>query len=204
MIFSQEHSKDVIFLLIVSFAVYALSMHPIDEDGVFRSVNSRSQYLITKSFVENGSFRLDPYINKTIPWNMDVAFFEGHYYSSKPPGISFLAIPFYIGGDIANDHFLHLSGEDKEIWLCTCVLLASSFLGALGITAIYGICMELGSTRRVSFLVSMIGAFGTILWVYSSTFFRHGPSASLLLMGFYFGFHAVRTDQKWSYLLCGV
>ncbi|MFQ5977945.1 MAG: hypothetical protein ACE5OZ_07450 [Candidatus Heimdallarchaeota archaeon] len=202
--FKRPHTRDILFLLFVSFSVYLLSFHPIDDEGALRSVNSRSQYLITKSIVEDGNFRLDPYINSTIPWNMDVAFYQGHYYSTKPPGISLLAIPFYIMGKVTNDYIFHFTGDEKENWLSTCVLLASAFIGSIGVVAIYGICMELGSTRGISLLISTIGAFGTLLWVYNSTFLRHGSTATLLLLGFYFGFRAVRVDSKSQYFLCGI
>ncbi|MFW9914008.1 MAG: glycosyltransferase family 39 protein [Candidatus Thorarchaeota archaeon] len=200
----RARRQDIVFLLIVSFAVYVLSVHPANEHDSLRNVNSRSQYALTKAIVEKGSFRIDSYINITIPWNTDVAYYDGHYYSTKPPGVSFLAIPLYMIGKIANENFFHFSGSDEEILLSGCVLLLSPLSVSIGIIALYGICFELGATRRIAFLISTICAFGTPLWAYASTFYRHAPTAAFLLVVFYWGLRASRTEQRKDFILSGI
>ncbi|MFX0116363.1 MAG: glycosyltransferase family 39 protein [Candidatus Hodarchaeota archaeon] len=200
----KSQKQDIAFLLIIVFTAYILSIHPANEQDSLRNENSRSQYLITKAFAESGTFRIDPYINDSIPWDSDVAYYDGHYYSTKPPGVSFLAIPFYMGGKVVNENFLHFSGSEKEILLSGCVLIVSPLIVAVGIVALYGICFELGATRRIARLISIVCAFGTPLWVYAPTFFRHAPTAAFLLIGFYWGMRASRTGQKKDFILCGI
>ena len=53
--------------------------------------NQNSRFDLVLAIVDQGTFAIDDYYQNT----GDYAFFEGHYYSDKAPGTSFLGVPFY-------------------------------------------------------------------------------------------------------------
>jgi hypothetical protein len=55
--------------------------------------NQNSRLDMVVAVVENGTFRIDPYVENTV----DYAKVGEHYYSDKAPGAAFLGIPVYAG-----------------------------------------------------------------------------------------------------------
>src|SRR5689334_21928584 len=53
--------------------------------------NPASRFALTRAVVERGSFQIDPDANST----GDRALVNGHWYSGKPPIVSFVAVPAY-------------------------------------------------------------------------------------------------------------
>src|SRR5262249_57978419 len=51
--------------------------------------NQNSRFNLVRAIVNDHSLRVDPYHRST----GDQAFFDGHYYSDKAPGLSFAALP---------------------------------------------------------------------------------------------------------------
>lgn len=60
----------------------------------FISPNELSRVLLTRAIVEDGTVRLDRQLAGSGVFS-DLAEYDGHYYSDKAPGTSFLAVPFY-------------------------------------------------------------------------------------------------------------
>ena len=63
--------------------------------GFFRQVpawNENSRYDLVRALVDDGTTRIDPYHQNT----GDKALYNGHYYSDKAPGTSFLGVPIYL------------------------------------------------------------------------------------------------------------
>ncbi len=56
-----------------------------------KSWNVTSRLALTYAIADQGTFRIDDYHLNT----GDKAYYNGHYYSDKAPGASFLALPFY-------------------------------------------------------------------------------------------------------------
>lgn len=50
-----------------------------------------SQLALTRAIVDEGRLEIDSYYNET----GDRAYYNGHYYTDKAPGLSFLALPVY-------------------------------------------------------------------------------------------------------------
>lgn len=53
--------------------------------------NQNSRLNLTLAIVDDGSFQIDRFVANT----GDYAKYNGHYYSDKAPGTSFLAVPMY-------------------------------------------------------------------------------------------------------------
>src|SRR3989344_6176720 len=56
------------------------------------SCMANSQSALTASIVNEGRLQIDTYQKVSC----DISFYNGHYYSGQPPGISFISVPFYI------------------------------------------------------------------------------------------------------------
>src|SRR5437868_6580099 len=78
-------------------------------DGMV-STNDGSHYALTRALAADGTIRIDPYVNYTAiqpargtptPDDYrDVSLYGGHFYSDRPPGTAFLALPFYWAGRV--------------------------------------------------------------------------------------------------------
>ena len=55
--------------------------------------NQNSRLDMVVAVVDDGTLQIDKYVSNTV----DYAKYNGHYYSDKPPGAAFLAIPIYAG-----------------------------------------------------------------------------------------------------------
>src|SRR5258705_9840378 len=51
--------------------------------------NQNSRFDLVRAIVEQGTLRIDAYHENTF----DKAYYEGHYYSDKAPGLALLALP---------------------------------------------------------------------------------------------------------------
>ncbi|MFX1511963.1 MAG: ArnT family glycosyltransferase [Promethearchaeota archaeon] len=168
----QQGMKDQLILGIGTLIVYILSFPPGGNLGAFLTLNGASQYLMTKALVEDLSFEITKYCDYTSPdfvfTTCDIAEYNGKFYSSKPPGASIIAIPFYIVGREVGKLF----GLNSELNLTTSVLLSSAVFASLTILIVYRFA-NLYTTREISLITAISLAFATILWAYSRTFFRH-------------------------------
>ena len=50
-----------------------------------------SNFFLTRSIVENTTVNIDRFYNQT----PDRSFHNGHYYSSRAPGLAFVGLPFF-------------------------------------------------------------------------------------------------------------
>ena len=71
----------VLFFLLFSYAYFSPATQ----------WNENSRFNLTRSLVERGSLNIDPYHQNT----GDKSYREGHYYTDKAPGVSFLGVPGY-------------------------------------------------------------------------------------------------------------
>src|SRR5690554_3650536 len=97
--------RSCFYSLILLFAYFMAS----GENRPF-SWHQGSQYALVRAMAESGSFVIDDYRG---PAGGDVAYRDGRYYSSKNPGPSFLALPFYLTGS-AISSLPGIPGEARE------------------------------------------------------------------------------------------
>jgi len=77
-------NKKEIKIFITFFLIYALLIQ-------WGGWNEISRFALTRAIAEEHRFEIDSFANQT----SDRAYFNGHYYSDKEPGLSFIAIPIY-------------------------------------------------------------------------------------------------------------
>lgn len=172
--------------------------------------NENSRFNLTRSLVERGKLNIDPFHENT----GDKSFYNGHYYSDKAPGMSFLAVPPYA-------LFLGLrrltgnSGPFQQIevwpgepdpdtlktrkwprmryspayWLGLYVsnIGTNVLLSAFACTLLFGFLMRrTGQDLKVSLFGTLAYGVAGLSLPYTTLFFGHQAAGSLLLIAFVF------------------
>lgn len=128
-----------------------------------------------------GSGRLD--IDRFAEWTVDKALFQGHYYADKPPGLSILAIPAVIGTALATRI---LGGEVDSIaayirFATVATIAVNGLVSAFATVALFFTAIRLGATRTGALFAAGTLAFATPFFGWSTAFFAHSVSGSLLM-----------------------
>ncbi|MFQ6051670.1 MAG: hypothetical protein ACE5K4_08250 [Candidatus Hydrothermarchaeota archaeon] len=146
------------------------------------SWNDASRMNTIESLVERGTFIID---NSTF-FNIgaDKVFINGHFYSDKPPVLSFLASGLYL---ILHKFFnLSFNSSDRNslpyylltLFICglSSVLLSFFFYKSLSL---------LGVEERLKYILVGSLIFGTLVFPYTTVFNNHIVAACLLFISFY-------------------
>jgi hypothetical protein len=116
----------------------------------------------------------------------DWSYKDGHYYSNKSPGLSFLAVvPFGVTEYVLKHLFP--SDVERQVHL-------SAYLSTLSITSLSStlLCLLLffscnhffGVSRKNSLIVTVFFGFGTLVFSYSTIFYAHMPAAFFSFLSF--------------------
>ncbi len=155
--------------------------------------NPASRFALTRAIVERGSLNIDPDASST----GDRAFVGGHWYSGKPPIVSFAAVPAYA----AVRALQHLRGVKPEyqargtsempamrvtpnkayqqtLYACS---LTTSGLAGVAVGLLLFELLRRRTTSLAAFVSSTLILLGTPLFPYSTSFYSHVPAAALLL-----------------------
>src|SRR6185295_13775222 len=107
--------------------------------------NQNSRFNLVRAITNDHSLRVDPYHRST----GDQAFFDGHYYSDKAPGLSFAALPAVavtrgvrraLGGDPE-------SYEGIALLSYVATVFTAGLFTALAAVSLFNICIEIGASR---------------------------------------------------------
>ena len=144
--------------------------------------NQDSRFDLTRAIVENHSLYIDGYDENT----GDKAFWEGHFYSDKAPGLALSAVPVLEAGRVA----LHAVQKDSsgprtivaERYLVTvvCVALPS----ALAAAALFLVAVKLGASVNGAGFAAVTFGLATPFWCYATLFWGHALSAACLFFAF--------------------
>ena len=174
------------FLIFFSiFLIFTLTTS-FDRQGT----NPGSRFMLTKAVAKYGQLSINEDDMKFYS-GMDYAVYNEKIYSDKPPGLSFLAVPFYLLGDFIyklgipfpKSGAYNYVGDGYAYFLITIFLCIISAYGSL---KLYDISNLLGFKSRTSLLLSYIFSFGTIYWVYASSMFSHSTTAAFLIVSVYY------------------
>lgn len=168
--------------------------------------NQNSRLDMVFAVVDQRTFAIDDYVDNTV----DFAYFDGHYYSDKPPGTAFLGIPLYAGfkallntpvvdglmNRLANSpsfqSTLKPDGSgvyvDKVRFALAQVILAF-FLAVLPTVflciLLYRLLLFFHVSSGLSFLSALIYGLFTPAFAYSNALYGHQLSAFLLIAALY-------------------
>ncbi|OGV82396.1 MAG: hypothetical protein A3K19_04130 [Lentisphaerae bacterium RIFOXYB12_FULL_65_16] len=178
------------WLFLAAFALYAGVGHK-------PGVNEVSRIGLTWGIVEWHSFTIDPVANETV----DRSYCNGHYYSDKAPGVSFLAIPAFAVyrwvEPAVSWHIARLvdaaSGEQGRlalegllrlvrVWVprALTVSLAAAFFAVFMAEFLRRHCADM----RMAGLLALGWAAGTMAYPYATVFYGHMVAAVALFVVF--------------------
>ena len=126
-----------------------------------------------------GRLDIDDYAALTV----DLAEHEGHFYADKPPGLSLLAVPAVA----LTRHLLGaptgvLDREQFPLAMIAAVLSTVGLLAALATSVLYLLCRRLGVPDAAALFAAAGLALGTPFFGWSTAFFAHAATGSLLLL----------------------
>lgn len=149
----------------LAFAVLvaAIYLYFPNKRAIFFTPNELSRIYLAQAIVEEGSFRIDSAVERHGE-TVDMARFEGHYYSDKAPGVAFLGVPVYflfraLSGGAFTERDLIPVCRSFVVTLPALFFLAAAFRrsaghGALGPLLIVGLAV---GTSFFPFAISYYG-----------------------------------------------
>ncbi|MGI8825827.1 MAG: hypothetical protein ACR2JC_09300 [Chloroflexota bacterium] len=179
---AQRTGFALFWLVLLSYA-YIIPSTP--------SFNSESHLYVTFGLVDHGSVTIDRYHTRL----GDQAYWRGHYYSDKAPGISLLAVPVYAALRLA---FPHKRGLGYEAYShmryaiprdTSYIRYAITYILVMLPSALFAVLLWLflsnfSSRRSWTLVLAGVYSLGTIAFYYSTVFFSHQIAAMLIFGAF--------------------
>jgi MFS family permease len=144
--------------------------------------NQNSRFDLVRAITNEHTLNIDPFRHAT----GDIAFFEGHYYSDKAPGIALTAVPVVA----LVRPVLHAAGGDPETFAGLALLSYLSTVFTAGLfTALAGVCLftlslELGASTSGALFAALTFGLATPIWTLATIFIGHAFAAACLLFAF--------------------
>lgn len=203
----KKLSRDELFLFLIVFLSSAFFSR-ID----YQTSNYAVRFFLTQAIIDHHTFELGFRESRL---GFDWSYYDGRFYSDKPPGSSLMMIPQYIlFGKPANFMLrrIILHSNMRETIVAWIVQIASlSLYAAIGVIGLYRIFGLLGLRER-QFPLTLISFFGTLMFPYSTigngemfttpvviwaAFFllRARPTRDLLYSGLCFGLGCLTNYQ---------
>ncbi len=152
-------------------------------DGII-STNDGSHYALTKALAADGTVRIDAYVNyaaiqpprgtPTTDDYRDLSYYDGHFYSDRPPGTALLAVPFYWLGRVA----AAFSGRQDLDFPLRYVTMLPPLLGAATALALALLARGLGAGWPAAIATAVSGALSTLLLKYATLLYSHITGAA--------------------------
>ncbi len=137
----------------------------------FETSLERGRYAQTIAIAENHTFILDKFRNFIKP---DLAWYNGHYFSPFPPGVSVLATPFYLIGKKTQLNQLFTFSTSAIFSILTGIILI--FIGK-----------KINFSNRSIALMLLVYLVASNGWAYGVTFSAHPISAFIISTFFLLG-----------------
>lgn len=159
--------------------------------------NEASRMALTQSLVEHQELTID---NSTFAATGDKVYVDGHYYSDKPVTPSLLAALVYFP-------LYHLGVELSYGWNLAYYLIIFLIIKTLWVFSVlaFGSVMRiLGAAPGPALINTLIFAFASQLFTWSSTFNNHSIAASLIMLAFAFYMRSKQEASLRIYALSGL
>jgi hypothetical protein len=174
-----------IILILLGLFFYALTVRGIYGKPIISQVKNnldqptkpfelspeRGRYAIIVSLAEDHRFALRPDLGMMV--YPDVGFYKGKFYSFFAPGISILALPFY------------LLGSEYNIPQVASYFVIS-IIASLNLALIFLIAKRIFKMPLwASIFAALIFGFGCSAWSYAITLYQHQVTTFLILLSFF-------------------
>jgi MFS family permease len=153
--------------------------------------NENSRLDLTMAVVDEHRFEIDSYYNNT----GDRAFYNGHYYSDKEPGMSFLAVPVYfLYKEFFGKPVLHHNVYNQNIsasylqLMFFVIVFTSALFGAMSVVLVYRALNYFTANERHRLFITITFAMGTLVLIYSRLFINHVVAMFFAFLSFYLAF----------------
>ncbi|MFX0115871.1 MAG: hypothetical protein ACFFB3_15075, partial [Candidatus Hodarchaeota archaeon] len=176
------------------------------------TTNPGSRFMLTKYFAKYGRFWILPedqidYVSRKYS-QLDFSVYKGKIYSDKAPGPSLLMVPLYWLAQVTLTVQAYLQNgsvkdQDVDELAQTLIIIFLLLFHAITVIRAYDLCRILGFDHLPSFLTSLVLAFATIWYPYTSTFFSHAIVGSLLLHTTFYLFRSKASSWSAKELLLG-
>ena len=201
-----------LFLTFILFSFYFVQWYGWNEE---------SNFALTRAIVDENRFEIDTWYNQT----GDRAFYDGHYYSDKDPGLSFLASPVYAGWKLmyglfptgfkeryggGNEYIVQVFGDapvvtiiNRGFFVFMCMILLTVFtsgvLTALTSLLVFKLSGYFIKRRGYRILLALTYFFGTLAFPSSLHFMNHSASTFFSFLSFFLLFRSesIRTSLKY-------
>ena len=193
----MKNVLSVLFLVLISLLLYSLTIrgfrgNPITDKSVsklsratgpFESSHERAPYALIVSLVENKSFELTQELADFA--SPDTVWKDGKFFIIFPPGMSIIAMPFYLLG--------------KEYNFAQLVTFAGMAIFAIvNILMIYLISRNvLKLSSSLSILASLIFGFSSTAWSFAASLYQHQAAVFLMLASFYAAWKYKQARYRW-------
>jgi len=193
---SRALSKKELKLLVTFFIIYAFFVQ-------WYGWNEESRFALTRAMVDEGRLQIDSYYNQT----GDRATYNGHYYSDKEPGASFLSVPVYAAWKLFYSIFSNSFGGSREVvtqvingvriasivnpgfFVLTAMLLIAFFisplLSAFTVLLVYKISRYFTANESYRLLLAAVYGLGTLAFPNALLFMGQSPAAFFGFIAFY-------------------
>lgn len=191
-------------------------------------MNENSRFFLTRTIVDDGRLEIDSFYNQT----SDRSYYNGHYYSDKEPGLSFLAVPSYAVWKFIYHSFLpsqfiqqmqgsteyrtqNAHGEQIVILtnpgaftlssMIIVTIFTSCLFSALTVVLIYKISKYYTKKEMHRILLVITYGLGSLAFHYSLIFLGYASGAFFIFLAFYLLLKSGREnlDESRYFLLAG-
>jgi hypothetical protein len=142
--------------------------------------NQNSHFALGKSLVEQHTVRIDRYQGLT----GDKAFYQGHYYSDKAPGLALSALPAIAAGwPVA----LKLGVQPRvaaDVQLYFSAVFTSSLAIAVAGAVLFAMLLNWNIDPDAAAMAVLVLGVGTPMWIYATQFWGHALASACLVFAF--------------------
>ncbi len=183
-------NKSTFRLFIIFLLIYACF-------AKFDGWPDNSRIDLTRAIVDEGRFEIDSYAGNT----GDRAYYNGHYYSDKFPGASFLAIPPYFifkhvfGVPEIINNFEERSDSLYYGMIFFIILCTSVFFSALTVILIFKITGLFFSKKSYQYMLAIAYGIGTMAFNYATLFFDNAIATFFSFLAFYIIYTSLKNNS---------
>jgi hypothetical protein len=162
------------------------------------SWNENSRYDLVRAIVEDGTTRIDRFEQNT----GDKAFYDGHFYSDKPPGSALIGVPVYALLTTVSQATTGGPPDPATAVQALAFVEGGVFTALLVLLLLRFLRPAVGDAWAL--VVSIGYGLGSIAFPFATMFFGHAASAVFLFAAFYHLWRWRTDSRAWRPIAAGV
>jgi hypothetical protein len=147
--------------------------------------NQNSRFDLTRAIVEEHTIRIDSFQKNT----GDKAFYNGHYYSDKAPGLALAAVPVWAATRMGLKVTGKTTATERALafGLYTASLVTVALPTVLALALLCSVALAMGSSRLGAAFGMLAVGLGTPMSAYATLFWGHATAGAFLILAFIAG-----------------